>query len=182
MSTTSQFTRKNFMINQQYTTVFIDRDGTIGGNGHFQSLEDFKLYPYTLEAIDKLKRNNIKVFGLSNQTHIEDGKMNYYDFFNSLISVGFDDAFICPHSEKTNCNCRKPKKGLIDQAHAKYYFENSQSIIIGDRYSSDITLALDCDMLGVHVGTGKQETNKRSNCDKVIDVKTLKDAVDYIVK
>ncbi|WP_188353626.1 HAD-IIIA family hydrolase [Leuconostoc pseudomesenteroides] len=170
------------MINQQYTTVFVDRDGTIGGNGHFQSLDDFALFPYTLEAIDKLKSNNIKVFGLSNQTHIEDGKMNYYDFFNSLISVGFDDVFICPHSEKTNCDCRKPKKGLIHQAHAKYDFENSQSVIIGDRYSSDIKLALECDMLGIHVATGKQEAKNEIKSDKIINVNTLKDAVDFIIK
>ncbi|KRL98940.1 HAD-IIIA family hydrolase [Liquorilactobacillus satsumensis] len=174
------------MSTQQYTTVFIDRDGTIGGNGHFQSLQDFKLFSYTLEAIEKLKKNNIKVFGLSNQTHIEDGKINYYDFFNSIISIGFDDAFICPHSEKTNCNCRKPKKGLINQAHAKYNFENSKSVIIGDRYSSDIKLAFDCGMLGIHVGTGIQESsawvNSGNNVNRIINVRTLKDAVDYIVK
>lgn len=108
--------------------------------------------------------------------------MNYYDFFNSLISVGFDDAFICPHSEKTNCDCRKPKKGLINQAHAKYDFENSKSVIIGDRYSSDIKLALDCDMLGIHVATGKQEAKNRIKSDKIINVNTLKDAVDFIIK
>nr|WP_252894791.1 hypothetical protein [Liquorilactobacillus satsumensis] len=44
------------MSTQQYTTVFIDRDGTIGGNGHFQSLQDFKLFSYTLEAIEKIEK------------------------------------------------------------------------------------------------------------------------------
>ena len=173
------------MMKIKYTTVFIDRDGTIGGNGHFKSLQDFRLFPYTVNAIKRLKANGMQVFGLSNQTHIEDGKMNYYDFFNSLLSIGFDDAFICPHSENTNCNCRKPKQGLIEQAHAKYDFDNSQSIIIGDRYSSDMQLALDCKMLGIHVSTGKSELNSPLNnkdiTEDIIKVKNLEAVVDYIV-
>lgn len=177
--------RKIHTMTSQYTTVFIDRDGTIGGDGHFQSLQDFEIFSYTLEALQKLKKNKIKVFGLSNQTHIEDGRINYYDFFDSLISMGFEDAFICPHSESINCNCRKPKKGLIEQAHAKYDFENSKSVIIGDRYSSDMRLALDCGMLGIHVATGKHEPivilNNKYSIDKIVEVETLKEAVDYII-
>lgn len=90
---------KNMNILNNYTAVFIDRDGTIGGNGHYQSLNDFELFPYALSSIARLKAHGMSVFALSNQTHIEKGDMNYYDFFNSLIRMGFDDAFICPHSD-----------------------------------------------------------------------------------
>lgn len=172
-------------MTNKYTTVFIDRDGTIGGNGHFQSLQDFKLFPYSLKAITALKNHGMQVFGLSNQTHIENGEMNYHDFFNSLISIGFDDAFICPHSESTNCRCRKPKNGLIEQAHAKYDFANERSIIIGDRYSSDIQLAQNCHMLGIHVSTGKHELTyplqSKDTTGKIINVNNLKEAVEYII-
>lgn len=126
----------------------------------------------------------IQVFALTNQTHIEKGDLNYHDLFNSLISMGFDDAFICPHSENTNCNCRKPQKGLIDQAHVDYCFENHQAIIIGDRYSSDIKLAQDCRMLGIHVATGKHELCQSVNSgsiEGIVKVETLQDAVDYIL-
>jgi len=177
---------KNMNILNNYTTVFIDRDGTIGGNGHYQSLNDFELFPYALSSIARLKAHGMSVFALSNQTHIEKGDMNYYDFFNSLIRVGFDDAFICPHSEQTNCNCRKPKKGLIEQAHRKYNFQNKQSIIIGDRFSSDIQLAQNCQILGIHVATGKFEPqyfidNQNQQKKNIITVQNLESAVNYVL-
>ena len=163
---------KNMNILNNYTTVFIDRDGTIGGNGHYQSLNDFELFPYALSSIARLKAHGMSVFALSNQTHIEKGDMNYYDFFNSLIRMGFDDAFICPHSEQTNCNCRKPKKGLIEQAHRKF--------------SSDIQLAQNCQMLGIHVATGKFEPqyfidNQNQQKKNIITVQNLESAVNYVL-
>ncbi|MFC5466042.1 hypothetical protein [Lederbergia graminis] len=45
--------------------VFIDRDGTMGGTGHFIHPRDFNLYPYTMEAINLLKERNIKIFTLT---------------------------------------------------------------------------------------------------------------------
>ncbi|WP_349514950.1 HAD-IIIA family hydrolase [Leuconostoc suionicum] len=173
-------------ILNNYTTVFIDRDGTVGGNGHYQSLNDFELFPYALSSIEKLKAHGMSVFALSNQTHIEKGDMDYYDFFNSLIRMGFNDAFICPHSKQTNCNCRKPKKGLIEQTHRKYNFQNKQSIIIGDRFSSDIQLAQNCQMLGIHVATGKFEPlyfidNQNQQKNNIITVQNLENAVNYIL-
>ncbi|WP_273710084.1 HAD-IIIA family hydrolase [Leuconostoc mesenteroides] len=100
--------------------------------------------------------------------------------------MGFDDAFICPHSEQTNCNCRKPKKGLIEKAHRKYNFQNKQSIIIGDRFSSDIQLAQNCQILGIHVATGKFEPqyfidNQNQQKKNIITVQNLESAVNYVL-
>jgi len=47
--------------------VFIDRDGTIGGTGHFVHPRDFTPYPFSIEALNLLKESGIKIFA---QTHL----------------------------------------------------------------------------------------------------------------
>ena len=103
------------------TTVFIDRDGTIGGNGHYCSVDDFIAYQDAIASI-KLLKKECKVFALTNQTKISEGKMNYKELKKSLFEMGFDDVFICPHQEYENCNCRKPKTSLLEKAKQKYNF------------------------------------------------------------
>lgn len=50
--------------------VFVDRDGTIGGTGHFVHPRDFQLFPNAQAAIDLLKKQGVKVFALTNQHRI----------------------------------------------------------------------------------------------------------------
>lgn len=57
--------------NPNVQAVFIDRDGTIGGTGHFIHPRDFELYPNAQEAITLLKQNGMKVFALTNQHRIQ---------------------------------------------------------------------------------------------------------------
>lgn len=101
---------------KKYTTVFIDRDGTIGGDGHYQSVDEFPIYSYSIAAITRLKSGGLHVYALTNQTHIATGDMDYQELFDSLIDMGFDDAFIYPHTAESNCHCRKPAQGLILRA------------------------------------------------------------------
>ena len=45
-----------------------------------------------------------------------------------------DDIFVCYHDDKDNCNCRKPKPGLLLQAIKKWNVDFKKSFIIGDRW------------------------------------------------
>ncbi|WP_412989677.1 hypothetical protein ACLJJ6_01360 [Pediococcus siamensis] len=56
--------------------VFIDRDETIGGNGHYMG-DQFKLFPSAQSAIQRLKTHHIPVFAFSNQTPIATGELQY---------------------------------------------------------------------------------------------------------
>ena len=50
--------------------IFIDRDGTIGGTGHFNRPKNFTLYPFSQNAINMLKEQGIKLFAFTNQHRI----------------------------------------------------------------------------------------------------------------
>ncbi|QYH53145.1 HAD-IIIA family hydrolase [Liquorilactobacillus hordei DSM 19519] len=166
------------------TTVFIDRDGTVGGNGHFKMIEDFKPYAGFGEVIRKLKESKIAVYCLTNQTHINSGDMDYEDLKKSMVKLGFDDVFVCPHTEFENCECRKPKRGLIEQAHKKYNFSNESAIIIGDSYKSDMRLAMKESILGIHVATGRKEVRNDYHLDNIniIETKDIVSACTWIIK
>ena len=46
-----------------------------------------------------------------------------------------DDIFMCPHSPKENCNCRKPRLGMLLQAAERLSIELSNSVMIGDAWT-----------------------------------------------
>ncbi len=81
--------------------VFLDRDGTIGGNGNLVTPEEFVLFPYAQAAINSLKENGI---------------------------------YICPHIDEDNCNCRKPKIGMLEHASRKYHLDLSRCYVVGDSW------------------------------------------------
>ena len=112
--------------------VFVDRDGTIGGDGHFTPIAEFLPYAGSVEGIHALRAAGLRFFALTNQTRIATGELDEAELRRSLLELGCSDAFICPHAENANCDCRKPKTGLVTQAHLKYHFSNQEAVIIGD--------------------------------------------------
>jgi histidinol-phosphate phosphatase family protein len=112
--------------------VFIDRDGTIGGTGHFIHPRDFVPYSFSKEAMEILHASKIKLFACTNQWRISKGQAMTAEFMDEFKSYGFDDAFICPHGPDDGCSCRKPKPGLLFEAAEKYQLDLSATIFIGD--------------------------------------------------
>ena len=112
--------------------VFVDRDGTIGGDGHFIHPSNFTLYPFSQSALNMLKEQGIKLFAFTNQHRISLGEATISEFQEQFLSFGFDDAFICPHSPKEGCNCHKPKPGMLIEASEKYNLDLTKCVVIGD--------------------------------------------------
>src|SRR5690625_3049842 len=110
--------------------VFIDRDGTIGGDGHFIHPSDFKPYPFSKAALERLKENNMKRFACTNQRRISRGEATLRDFQREFSSVGFDDAFICPHNPSEECLCHKPNAGLLHEASKKHHVDLTKTAFI----------------------------------------------------
>ena len=68
--------------------VFIDRDGTIGGNGHFVHPRDFTLYPFSQYALKMLNEKGLKLFAFTNQHRISSAEATISDFpFSRRVSV-----------------------------------------------------------------------------------------------
>ncbi|MFC4408905.1 HAD-IIIA family hydrolase [Chungangia koreensis] len=134
--------------------VFIDRDGTIGGTGHFIHPSDFKPYPFSLEANDLLKEAGIKVFALTNQHRISRGQATIDEFLEEFANYGFDDAFICPHRPEDLCECHKPKPGMLLKAAKKHRLDLTKCVVIGDVGATDMLAASEVGATKILVKTG----------------------------
>lgn len=137
--------------------VFIDRDGTISEEvGYLNHLSRFQLYSYSAEAIKLLNENGYLAIVLTNQSGVARGYFTeelLHQVNDRLIaeldSAGakLDAIYYCAHHPtagsapyRMDCECRKPKPGLIIRACDAFDFDSSLSWTIGDRYS-DIELA-----------------------------------------
>lgn len=121
--------------------VFIDRDGTLGGTGHFIHPNDFSPFPYSLSAINLLKDKGLKVIAITNQHRISTGVVTREDFEDEFRKMGFDGWYICPHSQQEACSCKKPSPGLLLQAAEDFQLNLKQCVLIGDVGSTDMLAA-----------------------------------------
>jgi len=123
--------------------VFIDRDGTINVNyGYINNPDDFKMYPNVAKGIKLLQENGFKIIIITNQSGIARGYFSeksleeIHDKMKKELSkedTGVDAIYYCPHHPDENCNCRKPKPGMLEQAIKDFDIEIKDSYIIGDR-------------------------------------------------
>lgn len=139
------------------SAVFLDRDGVINEIVYFPETgvpnsplnpRQFKLLPGVAEAIRIFNNLGLKVIVASNQPAIAKGKMTHELFEQirrkmrtALEKKGarIDGEYYCFHHPqaklveyKVNCNCRKPKPGLILKASEDFGLEPSQCYAIGD--------------------------------------------------
>lgn len=150
--------------------AFLDRDGTmIRDTSYLSRVEDVDWYPWTLDAIRLLNRAGLLVFVTTNQGGVglglyEEGAIaKVHDAMSAYIASGggrIDGWFYCPHhpqavvaSLRIDCDCRKPKPGMIHQAQAKFDLDLAQSFVVGDKMA-DVGLAQAVGARGVLVKTG----------------------------
>lgn len=130
--------------------VFLDRDGTINEDiAYLYKPEDFKWIKGAKEAIKYAREKGYLVIVATNQSGVARGYFTENDvkalhnFINDelqKINTKIDAFYYCPHhiegsiaKYKTECNCRKPKSGMILQAANDYGIDLSASFIFGDK-------------------------------------------------
>ncbi|MFH1173784.1 MAG: HAD-IIIA family hydrolase [archaeon] len=134
--------------------IFLDRDGVINKNAeNITSPEQFELLPGVVEAIKRINESDYFAIIVTNQPIIAKGFMTFSDLdrvhkkmTDALAAEGayIDAIYVCPHHPekgffgeipelKMDCDCRKPKPGLILQAKKDDpYLDLSESWMIGD--------------------------------------------------
>ncbi len=115
--------------------VFIDRDGTMGGDKTPEHPWDYTPFSRTAEAFALLNRHGFFPVVVTNQSCIARGKAGDYDFGAEFRAIGAADWFLCPHDTADGCDCRKPAPGLLYRARDKYGLDLSEAYMIGDRWS-----------------------------------------------
>jgi len=129
--------------------VFLDRDGVINEilyepEGKLMSpcnLEQLKILPKVKEGIQMLKDQGFKIVTVSNQPGVAFGYLNKekLEEINKFLKeeLGIDETYNCPHHPKFtgDCDCRKPKVGLIEQAAKEFNIDVKNSYMAGDNIS-----------------------------------------------
>jgi histidinol-phosphate phosphatase family protein len=147
----------------KHEAVFMDRDGTIIKEKSYTSdPKDVELLPHTVAGIKLLSAKGFKLFVVTNQSGVSRGYFtlqSVYAVHNRMIELlkasgaFIDKIYFCPHSPEDNCECRKPKQGMIKQALQEFEIDLSRSYMIGDR-SEDIGLGKGAGMKTILVLTG----------------------------
>ncbi len=187
----------------KYPTVFIDRDGTINEEvGYINHTSRFKIIPKAGKAIKRLNDEKILTIVVTNQSGIARGYFREnvltqtHDKLEKILakkySAKVDGIYYCPHHPaavhdeyKIDCNCRKPKPGMIEQAMAEHPIDPCFCYMVGDRYV-DIEFGKKMKFKTVMVltGYGKGEyTYQRKQWKYEPDhiCKNLDEAVDWII-
>jgi D,D-heptose 1,7-bisphosphate phosphatase len=179
----------------KYPTVFIDRDGTINIDpGYISRPEDFELYPFAAQAIEILNSRGWLVVVVTNQSGIgrgyytEETMNSIHDkMIENLAAQGakIDGIYFCPHKPDTECDCRKPKTGMFEQAIKDLPIDTTRMVMIGDKYS-DMQAGFAAGMRTIMVETGNGEEELALESDKWVRqpdfvVKNLLEAVKVVV-
>ncbi|MDR1522900.1 MAG: HAD family hydrolase [Endomicrobium sp.] len=179
----------------KHPAVFLDRDGTlIYSKNYLSSPGQVKLYSYTAESINKLKRAGFKVIVVTNQSGIARGMFTLKDLdkihkkFLSLLKIAgasIDGIYFCPHVDADNCQCRKPKVGMVMQGSKDFNIDLKKSYTVGDSIR-DYLLGFNVGGKGILVLTGHGKNQKQKiNQEKIKPFavcKDLKQAVNLIVR
>jgi D-glycero-D-manno-heptose 1,7-bisphosphate phosphatase len=174
--------------------VFLDRDGVINKDtGYVHLVDDFEYIEGVFEACLALKQMGYLLVVVTNQSGIARG-MYSEDDFHSLTEwmdwnfadkgVELDGIYYCPHHAengigeyKVDCDCRKPKPGMLIDAANFLKIDLSQSVMVGDK-ADDMRAAKAADVpVRILVRSGKviDETQ-----DATVLLDSIADVASYL--
>ena len=140
-------------LKNRQKAIFLDRDGTMNvKKGFLTKAEDFELIPGVAEAVHLINQSEYLAIVVTNQPQIARGDCTFEELQQihdkmetdlGLYGAFVDAIYYCPHHTdkgfageriefKCDCDCRKPKPGMLLQAAKDFNIDLSQSFMIGD--------------------------------------------------
>ena len=189
-------------LKNKQRAIFLDRDGTMNvSKGFISKADDLELIPGTIDAIKAINKSGALAIVITNQPVIARGECSFEELHNihnklkTLLGekgAFVDDIFYCPHHPdkgfegevpelKFDCECRKPKTGMIDEAVKKYNIDLSKSYMVGDS-TMDLETARNAGIKSVLVNTGFAGNDGKYDRSCDIEADNLFDAVEKIIK
>lgn len=171
--------------------IFLDRDGVLSEEKSYVcTLEDFTIFPYTKECIRKIKEKGYLTIVITNQSGVARGlfsekvlqEMNSY----LIKEIGVDAVYYCPHHPQAKvegygkeCDCRKPRIGMIEKACGDFSVNMEKSYVVGDR-ASDILLGQNAGLTTILVesGYGTKRLEQEVTPDYIL--KDLRDVISIL--
>jgi histidinol-phosphate phosphatase family protein len=182
--------------------VFLDRDGTlVPEKDCLRRAEDLELLPGVAEAVGQLNHNGWRVVLVTNQPVIAKGwcteaeLLTIHHKLETLLGGGhafLDRIYFCPHHPekgfpgerpelKIECDCRKPKTGMIRHAVADLNVDLTQSWFIGDT-TTDLQTARNAGLRSILVRSGYAGKDGKYEAQPDLAFNTLNEAVEWLVK
>ena len=172
--------------------VLVDRDGVINEDSaeYIKSAAEWRPLPGSLEAIAKLTAAERAVVVISNQSGIGRGLFTvaalekiHQTMVSAVRAAGGELAgiYYCPHRPEDNCDCRKPKPGLLARVERELRLAVEGAPFVGDKIS-DIEAARAARARPVLVRSGSGEsTESQPGARGVPTFDDLKAAADAII-
>ncbi len=169
--------------------VFLDRDGVLnravvrhGKPLPPTSLDELEILPGTASSLLDLKAHGFDLYVITNQPDVARGtrtRESIEAIHRQLASaLPIDAIFVCYHDDKDDCDCRKPRPGLILEAQRKHNIDLGRSFFVGDRWRDiDAGHATGCKT--ILIDYGYDEHKSALPPDAV--VKSLREAADWII-
>lgn len=167
-------------LKKKQKCIFLDRDGTINKyKGYILKEEELELIDGVAEAIRLINNSEYICIIVTNQPIIARGDCdeekleNIHRHLKTMLGnkgAYVDDIIYCPHHPdsgfkgeikelKIDCNCRKPKTGMVEEAAKKYNIDLGLSYIVGDSWR-DIEMGHNANMKTGLVDSGEQNDEK----------------------
>ena len=180
-------TGKNLKNKQK--AIFLDRDGTINKYvGFLRNIDDFELIDGVAEAIRKINESGYLAIVVTNQPVIARGEVSFNELeeihnkMETLLGkegAYLDAIYYCPHHPhkgyegerpelKIDCDCRKPKPGMLLKAAEDFNIDLSQSWMIGDG-QNDVVAGINAGCKTVLIGDSNENYGQTESKSSILE-------------
>ena len=178
------------------STIFIDRDGVINENrsDYVKSWDEFRFLPGSREAIASLTKAGHRIIVCTNQAGVAQGLISlatmediHHCMQAAIEEMGgaIEKVYACTHSKDANCDCRKPRPGMLLRASRELDLNLGDAVFIGDSITDmQAGIAAGVRTLLVLTGLGMEHFRQHyQQMDRPLHVAlNLKHAVDLILQ
>ena len=181
------------MKKRRLPLIALDRDGTlIVEGGYMKHPRQVRLLPGVPDALRRLKEAGYNVVVLTNQSGVGRGLITQaqmrrvLDRFKSELErrgIRLDGYQWCVHHPDADCDCRKPKLGMLKKAAKKLGCSWRGAISVGDR-PSDVQVGQNAGGRGILVltGYGKRWAKRKDTAQPNHVAPNFSKAVDWILE
>ena len=154
--------------------IILDRDGVIIKDKHYMhKIEEIEFLPKAINGLRKLQQYGYELIIITNQAGVARGYFTTeqaWKFNNEVVkrlkdnNVIIKKNYICPHHPGVSgeCNCRKPKIGMAQEAAQEFGFDLKECVFIGDK-DSDIEFGKNCEGKTILIKNNEYQNKVRAN-------------------
>ncbi len=173
--------------------IVLDRNGVINeyADAYIKSPDEWIAIPGSLQAIARLNQAGYRVVVATNQSGIARGKYTFAALNSihqkmheaaKMAGADIDAVFFCPHAAEDDCDCRKPKPGMLRNIAKRYNVDLKSVPVVGDSLRDmQAAFVSGCTPYLVLTGMGAHARDKGGLPPGTLIVADLAAAVDHIL-